>query len=181
MRKAAYRRLAERAVAGDAKALDYLLSLESEEHPPGPDQAETEGSAAKDLVILQDFSIVGALAYRNTSMMSSSADPAEEKGEQMKSPQRASHLPTGLTIKRARDEACRQDFVSFIRMSFDLLMHGEPLLMNWHIEAMAYHLEQVQLGRIKRLIINLPPRYLKSLVTSVAFPAFLLATTRRNA
>ena len=55
VRKAAYRRLAERAVAGDAKALDYLLSLESEEHPPGPDQAETERSAAKDLVILQDF------------------------------------------------------------------------------------------------------------------------------
>ena len=55
VRKAAYLRLAERAVAGDAKALDYLLSLESEEHPPGPDQAETERSAAKDLVILQDF------------------------------------------------------------------------------------------------------------------------------
>jgi Family of unknown function (DUF5681) len=55
VRKAAYRRLAERAVAGDAKALDYLLALESEEHPPGSDQAETERSAAKDLAILQDF------------------------------------------------------------------------------------------------------------------------------
>ena len=55
VRKAAYLRLAERAVAGDAKALDYLLSLESEEHPSGPDQAETERSAAEDLVILQDF------------------------------------------------------------------------------------------------------------------------------
>jgi len=98
----------------------------------------------------------------------------------MKSLQRVSRLPTGLTINRARDEACRQDFVSFIRMSFDLL-HGEPLLMNWHIEAMAHHLEQVRLGRITRLMINLPPRYLKSLVTSVAFPAWVLGqdpTTR---
>ena len=59
-------------------------------------------------------------------------------------------------------------------MSYDLLPHGEPLSMNWHIEAMAYHLEQVRRGRIKRLIINLPPRYLKSVVTSVAFPAFVL-------
>jgi predicted phage terminase large subunit-like protein len=92
----------------------------------------------------------------------------------MKSLKRASHLPTGLTVSRARDEACRQDFVSFIRMGFDLLSQGEPLSMNWHIEAMAYHLEQVRRGRIKRLIINLPPRYLKSLVTSVAFPAFVL-------
>jgi hypothetical protein len=55
VRKAAYLRLAEKAVAGDAKALDYLLSLESEEHPPGPDQVETDRSATKDLAILQDF------------------------------------------------------------------------------------------------------------------------------
>jgi Family of unknown function (DUF5681) len=55
VRRAAYLRLAERAVAGDGKALDYLLALESEEHPPGPDQAETDRSAAKDLAILQDF------------------------------------------------------------------------------------------------------------------------------
>jgi hypothetical protein len=59
-------------------------------------------------------------------------------------------------------------------MSFDSLAHGEPLSMSWHIEAMGHHLEQVRLGQIKRLIINLPPRYLKSLVTSVAFPAFVL-------
>ena len=77
----------------------------------------------------------------------------------MRSLKRAPGLPTGLTISRARDEACRQDFVSFIRMAYDLVPHGEPLLMNWHIEAMAYHLEQVRLGRITRLMINLPPRY----------------------
>src|SRR5215831_18701519 len=46
VRKAAYLRLAEKAVAGDAKALDYLLSLESEEHRPGPDPAESDKSAA---------------------------------------------------------------------------------------------------------------------------------------
>src|SRR5262249_13119552 len=33
VRKASYLRLGEKAVVGDAKALDYLLSLESEEHP----------------------------------------------------------------------------------------------------------------------------------------------------
>ena len=62
---------------------------------------------------------------------------------------RAPGLPTGLTISRARDEACRQDFVSFIRMAYDLVPHGEPLLMNWHIEAMAHHLEQVRLWQDK--------------------------------
>jgi predicted phage terminase large subunit-like protein len=88
--------------------------------------------------------------------------------------QRASRLPTGLTISRARDEACRQDLISFIRMTTDLLWHGAELSMNWYIEAIAYHLELVRLGVIRRLIINAPPRHLKSLVTSVAFPAFVL-------
>jgi uncharacterized protein DUF5681 len=53
VRKAAYLRLAERAVAGDAKALDYLLSLESEERPPGPDHAQP--LSANDFELLQGF------------------------------------------------------------------------------------------------------------------------------
>lgn len=46
--------------------------------------------------------------------------------------------------------------------------------MNYHIQAIAYHLELVRLGKIKRLIINVAPRSLKSLMTSVAWPAFVL-------
>ena len=82
--------------------------------------------------------------------------------------------PTGLNISRALDEARRRDFLSFVKMCFDLLTPGTSLMMARHIEGLAYHLEQVRLGRIKRLIINLPPRYLKSLITSVAFPAYVL-------
>jgi predicted phage terminase large subunit-like protein len=81
---------------------------------------------------------------------------------------------TGAALGRARDEACRQDLVSLTQICFDILIPIKTLLMNWHIEAIAYHLEQVWRGNIKRLIINLPPRHLKSLMTSVAFPAFLL-------
>ena len=80
----------------------------------------------------------------------------------------------GATISRARDEACRQDLVSFTQLCHEILTPNKSLLMNWHIDAIAHHLEQVRLGRIKHLIINLPPRYLKSLMASVAFPAFLL-------
>jgi hypothetical protein len=54
-RKAAYLRLAERAVAGDVKALDYLLSLESEERLPGSDHAQTQPLSAKDFELLQGF------------------------------------------------------------------------------------------------------------------------------
>jgi predicted phage terminase large subunit-like protein len=47
-------------------------------------------------------------------------------------------------------------------------------LPNWHIKALAYHLELVRTGKLTRLIVNMPPRSLKSLVCSVAWPAFVL-------
>ena len=72
------------------------------------------------------------------------------------------------------NEVCRTDLVSFIELVFQLLAPGRPFFMNWHIQALAYVLEQVRLGTIKRLIINLPPRFLKSIVASVALPAFAL-------
>jgi predicted phage terminase large subunit-like protein len=90
---------------------------------------------------------------------------------QIKSPLR---LPSGSIIDRARNEACRLDFVSFIEAVFNRLAPGRPFFMNWHIRALAHYLEQVRLGRIKRLVINLPPRFLKSIISSIAFPAYVL-------
>ena len=59
--------------------------------------------------------------------------------------------------------ACRKDLVSFVRKVFHVLAPRADFYMNWHICAIVYHLEQVWLGNIKRLIINLPPRSLKSI------------------
>ena len=64
--------------------------------------------------------------------------------------------------------------MSFGRKCFHLLAPNATFYMNWHICAIAYYLEQVRLGRIKRLIITVPPRSLKSIMCSVAFPAFVL-------
>jgi hypothetical protein len=75
---------------------------------------------------------------------------------------------------RLVDALCRTDFVSFVRKTFHTLAPGASLQMNFHIYALAYHLELVRLGVITRLIINLPPRSLKSIVATVGFPAFLL-------
>ena len=47
-------------------------------------------------------------------------------------------------------------------------------LPNWHLEVLAAKLEDVRLGRCKRLIINIPPRSLKSHAASIAFVAWLL-------
>lgn len=42
----------------------------------------------------------------------------------------------------------------------------------WHIGAMAEHLEAVNDGEITRLVINIPPRRMKSVAVSVMWPAF---------
>jgi predicted phage terminase large subunit-like protein len=68
----------------------------------------------------------------------------------------------------------RTDFVSFVGKCFHLVRPGVQFQMNHHIEAMGYELERVRCGENRRLIINLPPRSLKSLVCSVAWPAYIL-------
>jgi hypothetical protein len=80
-------------------------------------------------------------------------------------------LPPSMALVNA---ACRRDFVSFVRKGFHVLNPSAIFHMNWHICAIAHRLEQVRLGKIKRLIINVPPRSLKSIMSSVAFPAFVL-------
>ncbi len=75
---------------------------------------------------------------------------------------------------RIVEAACRTDFLSFFRRCFHILQPRLPLDLNWHHEAIAYHLELVRRGAIKRLLIMAPPRSHKSLMGSVAFPAYLL-------
>ena len=75
----------------------------------------------------------------------------------------------------------RADFRPFLEKVFSTLSPGQPFIPTWHLEAIAYQLERVRRGEIKRLIINMPPRSLKSMTASVAFPALVLGhdPTRR--
>jgi predicted phage terminase large subunit-like protein len=72
------------------------------------------------------------------------------------------------------DAIDRYDFPTFVRRCFRTLSPGTPFLPNWHINALSFHLDQVRLGKVRRLIVNQSPRSLKSIVSSVAFPAFVL-------
>ena len=73
------------------------------------------------------------------------------------------------------DLALRKDFVTFTHRTFQTVAPARAYLHNWHIEAMAWRLQQCTEGKIKRLVVNLPPRNLKSLCASVALPAWILA------
>jgi hypothetical protein len=67
----------------------------------------------------------------------------------------------------------RNDFYGFVERSFYELNADATFLHNWHIELIASELEACRRGDTKRLIINVPPRSLKSHCASVAFPAYL--------
>jgi len=68
----------------------------------------------------------------------------------------------------------RQDLSSFIYQCFKELNPTTLYLPNWHIELIASRLVDVLEGKTTRLIINVPPRSLKSVMVSVAFVAWAL-------
>ena len=71
-------------------------------------------------------------------------------------------------------DVLRHDLCAFIHRSFIELEAGKQFLWNWHIEVLAAKLEEVRQGRCRRLIVNMPPRHLKSDAISIAFPAWVL-------
>ncbi len=64
--------------------------------------------------------------------------------------------------------------MSFIERSFCELNPQTAFSKSPHIEVLASRLENCRQGKTKRLVVNLPPRSLKSHAVSVAFPAWLL-------
>jgi predicted phage terminase large subunit-like protein len=68
----------------------------------------------------------------------------------------------------------RRDLATFAGRCFQDLNPQTCLATNWHLEVIAAKLTAVREGKIRRLIINLPPRHLKSLMASIAFPAWCL-------
>ena len=71
-------------------------------------------------------------------------------------------------------ELMRQDFGSFLIRAMPHIQGGADLAYNWHIDAIAYQLERISDGSCRRLIVNLPPRNLKSIMISVAWVAWRL-------
>lgn len=78
------------------------------------------------------------------------------------------------------DAILRRDLVAFTRKAFHVVSPG-AYHDNWHIQAIAWQLQEVAAGRVKRLLVTMPPRHLKSICASVAFPAWILGQdpTRR--
>lgn len=68
----------------------------------------------------------------------------------------------------------RQHFFLFVIRAFQELYPNQTLAPSEYLQAMTYPLQQVAESNLRRLIINIAPRHLKSFCASVALPAWLL-------
>ncbi len=88
-------------------------------------------------------------------------------------------MQTEFDARDAFRALVRTDLSSFIQRSFATVDPGTSYLHSWHIDAIAHALEGVVSGEVTRLIVTMPPRSLKSIAISVAFPAWLLGLNPR--
>lgn len=60
----------------------------------------------------------------------------------------------------------------FVRQAWHVVEPFAPFKPNWHLDAIADHLEAVERGEIRNLLVTMPPRMGKSLTISVFYPAW---------
>src|SRR5688572_20095829 len=66
----------------------------------------------------------------------------------------------------------RQSLRVFVEWGWPIVEPRTVFQPNWHIDLICEYLEAVTAGQISRLVINIPPRYMKSLLVSVLWPCW---------
>lgn len=69
--------------------------------------------------------------------------------------------------------AAEKSLYEFIKLMWEYVEPSRPFVHNWHIDAVAEHLEAVHNGQIKKLLINISPGFMKSLLSNVFYPAWV--------
>jgi predicted phage terminase large subunit-like protein len=69
-------------------------------------------------------------------------------------------------------ELASRSLREFVRQAWPIVEPFTPFVSGWHIDAIIDHLEAVSRGQIRNLLINVPPRHMKSLLVSVFWPAW---------
>ena len=76
-------------------------------------------------------------------------------------------------LREAQLELAYRRLRHFARFTWPCIEGGRPFIGGWHIDCICDHLEAVWRGQIFRLIINIPPRCMKSTLVDVDFPAWV--------
>lgn len=80
----------------------------------------------------------------------------------------------------AKIEECARleaDFTEFVKAAWKILEPGNNLSWSWHYDLIAEYLTLAAEKKVKRLIINIPPRTLKSILISIMFPVWVWTRT----
>lgn len=84
-------------------------------------------------------------------------------------------LKKAMANSKALEAAlCLQSFEAFVLRAWSQIDTSE-LLWGWHMSALCLHLQAMAEGKIRRLIINIPPGHAKSMIVSVLYPAWMWA------
>ncbi len=75
-------------------------------------------------------------------------------------------------IKELRAEQARRSLHEFIRQAWHVLEPETPFVDGWVIGAICEHLEAVERLQIRNLLVNIPPRHIKSMATAVFYPVW---------
>ena len=75
-------------------------------------------------------------------------------------------------LREVSAELARRSFREFSKQAWHVVEPARPLIHAWHMDAAAEHLQAVSEGRIRDLLINMPPGHAKSLLVSVLWPAW---------
>lgn len=85
-------------------------------------------------------------------------------------------LPPEKALIQINKALCERSLYRFLEEAWPFINNGGAKFKpNWHIEAIAEHLEAVSRGEIRRLVINIPPRSLKSVLVSTVWPMWTWA------
>lgn len=76
-------------------------------------------------------------------------------------------LLLGLNKSIAEDS-----LLEYSKIMWSILEPGRDMKVGWAVEAICEHLEAVSKGHIKKLLINVPPGMMKSLLTQVFWPSW---------
>src|SRR4051794_13454781 len=69
-------------------------------------------------------------------------------------------------------ESAKRRLGEFVRQAWPIVEPSTPFVSGWHIDAIVEHLEAISRGQIRNLLINIPPRHMKSLLVSVFWPGW---------
>ncbi len=81
----------------------------------------------------------------------------------LRRPSLINEIDQQLAVRRLRE---------FVLPAWAVVEPATPFVPGWHLDAICEHLEAVTRGQIRRLLISMPPRHMKSLAVSVFWPCW---------